>query len=105
MPGWKATFGSNRSQELADEMTDGWEHIMTTAFDRSEAAAAFLARASQLAPVNDLTGMSSILTDGVSAALKRLKRGKAAGPDELNNTFFRDYATELALILAALYTQ
>ena len=41
--GGKATLGSNRSQELADEMADGWEQIMTTSFDRSEATAAFLA--------------------------------------------------------------
>ena len=75
--GGKATFVSNRSQELADKMVDGWEQIMTTSFDRSEVIAAFLARASRPAPVDDLTVTSSISTDDVSAALKRLRRGKA----------------------------
>ena len=103
--GGRAAFGSNRKQELADEMADGWEQILTTSFDRSEAKAAFLARASRPAPVDDLTVTSSISTDDVSAALKILKRGKAAVPDELNNTFYQDYATELAPILFALYTR
>ena len=103
--GGKATFGSTRSQELADIMADGCEPIMTTSFDRSEATVAFMARASRPAPVDDLIVTSSISTDDVSAVFKRLKHGKAAGPDELNNTFYRDYATELAPILAALYTR
>ena len=102
--GGKATFGSNRSQELDDEMANGWEQIMTTSFSRSESTAAFLARASRPSPANDLAVTPSISTDDVSAVFKRLKRGKAAGPEELNNTFYRDYATELAPILAALYT-
>ena len=101
----KATFGSNQSQELGDEMADGWEHIMTTSFDLSEATAAFLARASRPVPVDDLTVPALIPTEDVSVALKRLKCGKAAGPDKLNNIFYRDYATELAPILAALYTR
>ena len=103
--GGKATFGSNRSQELDDEMANGWGQIMTTSFARSESTAAFLARASRPSPANDLAVTPSISTDDVSAVFKRLKRGKAAGPEELNNTFYRDYATELAPILAALYTR
>ena len=78
---------------------------MSTSFDRSEATAAFLAQESRPAPVYYLAVTSSISTDDVSAALKRIKRGKAASPDEPNNTFYRDDATDLAPILAALYTR
>ena len=45
--------------------------------------------------------MSSILPDDVGAALKKLKRGKDAGLDEINNTFYRGYADAAA----ALYTR
>ena len=93
--GGKATYGSNRSEELADEIADGWEQIMTHSFDRPDATSAFLDRAATPDPVNDSTVTSPISTDDVSAALKRLKRGKAAGPDEPNNTFYRDYAAGL----------
>ncbi|TDH72664.1 hypothetical protein CCR75_008471 [Bremia lactucae] len=48
---------------------------------------------------------SSVSVEDVSAALKRLKRVKAAGPNELNSTFYKDYASQLAPILAALYTR
>ena len=72
-----ATYGSNRSQELADEMADGWEQIITHSFDRPDATSAFLDRAATPDPVNDSTVTSPISTDDVSAALKRLRRGKA----------------------------
>ncbi|TDH73981.1 uncharacterized protein CCR75_003321 [Bremia lactucae] len=103
--GSKAQLGSNRSQELADEMADGWGQIMTHSFARFEETAAFLDRAAPPAQVDDFSVTSSISTEDVSAALKRLRRGKAAGPDELNDTFYRDYAAELAPISAALYTR
>ena len=47
----------------------------------------------------------AISPDDVCAALKTLKRGKAAGPDELNNTFYREYADEIEPILATLYSR
>ena len=48
--------------------------------------------------------MSEISLDDVSAALNRLKLVKSAGPDEINHTFYGDYADALAPVLAVLYT-
>ena len=48
--------------------------------------------------------MAVISIDDVCVSLKRLKRGKAAGPDELSNSFYRDYADALALVLAPLFS-
>ena len=101
----QATYGPNRSQDLADEMADGWGLLMTHFFDRPDATAAFLERATPPISVDDSNVTSSILPDDVGAALKILKRGKAAGPDEINDYFYRDYADALAPILAALYTR
>ena len=37
--------------------------------------------------------------------MKRLKRSKATGLDEINNTFYRDYADTFGPILATFYTR
>ncbi|CAH0488121.1 unnamed protein product [Peronospora farinosa] len=42
----QTTYGSKRSQEFADEMADGWGHLMTKFFDRPDATTAFLERES-----------------------------------------------------------
>ena len=43
-------------------------------------------------------------TGHVCAGFLYLKRGKAE-PDELNNTFYVDYADEIAPILATIYSR
>ena len=55
-----------------------------------------------LAPdrVDDSNVTSKISPDDVIAALKRLKRGKAAIPNEISNTSNRDYADALGPIIA-----
>ena len=69
--GGKATFGPNRSQELADEMSDVWERIMTYSFACPTANAAFLFFEPPPANrVDDSTVTSAIIPDIVSAALK-----------------------------------
>ena len=78
---------------------------MTHFLDRPDATAAFLKRAAPPDHVDDSDVTSAISPDDVCAASKRLKRGKAAGPDEINNIFYRDYADALAPILAALCTR
>ncbi|CAI5703594.1 unnamed protein product [Peronospora effusa] len=97
--GGQATYGSNRSQELADEMADGWGHLMIKFYDRPDDITAFLELAFPLVRIDDSNVTSVISPDDVCAVLKRLKRGKAAGPDEINNTFYRDYADALSPIL------
>lgn len=70
-------------------MDEGWEHNMTRSFACLEATSAFLAR--DLAPdrVDDSAVTDDIDPEDVSAALKRIKRGKSSGTDELNNTFYK----------------
>ena len=64
--GVKATYGSSRSQELADEMADGWEHIMNRSFACPEATSAFLAKASPPDRVNDSALTADINPEDVS---------------------------------------
>ncbi|GAB9477722.1 unnamed protein product, partial [Globisporangium polare] len=85
-------------------MADGWISVMQRHFDAPAETAAFLARTTSAPDVDDSAVMAVITTDDVAAAIKKCKRGKAAGPDELGNTFYRDFATELAPILAPLFT-
>ena len=76
--GGQATYRSNGSQELADEMVDGWCHLMTRFFDRPDATAAFLEQAASLSRIDDCNVTSSISPDDVGAALTTLKREKTA---------------------------
>ena len=85
--GGNATSGPNLSQDLADEMADCSARLMDHSFACPDNTAAFLSRAIPPDRVDDSTVTSDISPDYVSAALKRLKRDKAAGPDEINNTF------------------
>ena len=85
-------------------MADGWGPLMNHFFDHPEATAAFLERATPPISVGDSNVTSAISPDDVGAALKKLKRGKAARPDEIKNLFYSIYADALAPILADLYT-
>ena len=78
---------------------------MNQFFDRPGATAAFFERATPPISFDDSNVTSSMSPDDVGAALKKLKRGKAAGPNESNHSFYRDYADALAPIIAALYTR
>ena len=71
--------------------------------DRPDATASYLERASPPSRVDDSNVTSAIFSDDVSA-LKKLKRGKAEGPDEIRNSFYHNYAYALAPILAAPYS-
>ncbi|CAI5702020.1 unnamed protein product [Peronospora effusa] len=73
--GGQATYGSNRSQELADEMADGWEQLTTKFFDRPDATTAFLERASPPVRIDESNVTSVISPDDVCAALKWESRG------------------------------
>ena len=103
--GKKSTYGPNRSQVLADDMADGWKRIITHSSASPKATAALLSRTTPPEQVDDSTVTSAIFPVNVSAALKRLKRGKATGPDQNNNTFYRDYAHALGPGLATFNTR
>ena len=84
--GGKSLHGNSRSQALADEMADGRKPIMLRSLTDIDLVQAFLGRASHPVRIDDSEVMAVISIDDVCGSLKRLKRGKAAGPDELNNS-------------------
>ena len=86
-------------------MADGCGPLMTRFFDRPDATSAFLERATTSISVDDSAVTSAISPDDVGAALEKLKRGQAAGLDEINNSFYRCYADVLATIFTALCTR
>ena len=67
--GGQATYGTNRSQKLADEMADGWGRLITHFFDLPDSTAAFFERATPPISVDDSNVTSSISPDDVGAAL------------------------------------
>ena len=38
----KVTYGPHRSYDMANNMADGWGHLITQIFDRSDDTAAFI---------------------------------------------------------------
>ena len=86
-------------------MADGCVPFITHSFDRPDATAAFLERATPPISFDDSNVTSAISSDDKDAALKKIKRGKAAGPDKINKLFYRDYADALAPTIAALCTR
>ena len=59
-------------------------------FDRPDATAAFLERATSPISVDDSNVTPAISPDDVISAMKKLNREKAAGPDEINNLSYRN---------------
>uniref|UniRef100_A0AAV1V2F5 Uncharacterized protein n=1 Tax=Peronospora matthiolae TaxID=2874970 RepID=A0AAV1V2F5_9STRA len=83
-------------------MVDG---IMHRHYDSLADTAAFLSEAPLRQGLDDTVVTAPINTDVVAAALKKMERGKAAGPDDLGNTIHRGNAFPLAPILAPLFAQ
>ncbi|KAE9175492.1 hypothetical protein PF002_g28779 [Phytophthora fragariae] len=54
----------------------------------------------------DLAGMDDPITEEeVEAAIKKCKRGKAAGPDRLGNDWYKDHLDDLRPILTTLFNK
>ena len=58
-------------------------------------------------PTSPYASMPNISVDieGIVKQLKQVNPNKATGPDELPCSVYRDYAEELALILAVIFQQ
>ena len=103
--GGRAFHRPTCSQELAEEMKDGWEPIMARHFKCSESTAVFLGQSSPPVGINGSKFTAVISPGDVCAAMTRIKCGKVAGPDEINNTFYREIADEIRFLPAPLYTR
>uniref|UniRef100_M4C1Q8 Uncharacterized protein n=1 Tax=Hyaloperonospora arabidopsidis (strain Emoy2) TaxID=559515 RepID=M4C1Q8_HYAAE len=77
-------------------MADGWAGIMQRFYDMPVMTAAFLSDARRPVGVNDTAIIALCSTDDVSAVLKRMKRGKTSGPNEIGNSFYQDYSGPLS---------
>ena len=103
--GGTAPYGPNRSRDLANDMADGWADLLHRHLDDQECTERFLARAPTPPSLNDEQVVSAIDSADVLAAIKKCKHGKASGPDEIGNSFYKDFSEELAPILSELYTR
>uniref|UniRef100_M4BLK8 Uncharacterized protein n=1 Tax=Hyaloperonospora arabidopsidis (strain Emoy2) TaxID=559515 RepID=M4BLK8_HYAAE len=79
-------------------MTNEWAGIMQRFYDMPIMTAGFLSDARRAVGVYDTAIIALCSTDDVSAALKRLKRGKTSGPNEFVSSFNRDYSGPLSQI-------
>ena len=77
---------------------------MTHSFAVPEATTAFLSRSTPPDRVYYSPVTADISSDDMSAAFKKLKRGKPSNREKSTNVFYRDYADALGPVLATFYT-
>ncbi|KAF1314221.1 reverse transcriptase, partial [Globisporangium splendens] len=84
--GGTATYGPMRSRELADDMGEGWKTIMQQAPTLQTDIDQILDPGTAIPP-SDRLGflLKPIDSSEIKQAVKKCKRGKAHGPDELGN--------------------
>ncbi|KAF1314877.1 reverse transcriptase, partial [Globisporangium splendens] len=102
--GGTATCGPMRSRELADDMGEGWKSIMQQAPTLQTDIDQILDPGTAI-PLSDRLGflLKPIESSEIKQAVKKCKRGKAHGPDELGNDWYRDHCDEIAGLFERLF--
>ncbi|KAF1328525.1 reverse transcriptase, partial [Globisporangium splendens] len=94
--GGTATYGPMRSRELADDMGEGWKSIMQQAPTLQTDIDQILDPGTAIPPSDRLGFLfKPINSSEIKQAVKKCKRGKAHGPDELGNDWYRDHCDEI----------
>ena len=106
-------FPRRHDRDHANRMADGWAGVMQqvpTALDPTAAHAVvdentgFLDKIQAVMPPAAAALLDAPFgTDEIHRALLKLPPGKAVGPDQLGNEWYRDHADALAPILTRLY--
>ncbi|KAF1323228.1 reverse transcriptase, partial [Globisporangium splendens] len=102
--GGTATYGPMRSRELADDMGEGWKTIMQQAPTLQTDIDKILDPGTAIPP-SDRLGflLKPIDSSEIKQAVKKCKRGKAHGPDELGNDWYRDHCDEITGLFERLF--
>ncbi|KAF1333309.1 reverse transcriptase, partial [Globisporangium splendens] len=102
--GGTATYGPMRSRELADDMGEGWKSIMQQAPTLQTDIDQILDPGTAIPP-SDRLGflLKPINSSEIKQAVKKCKRGKAHGPDELGNDWYRDHCDEITGLFERLF--
>ncbi|KAF1322650.1 Abc transporter g family member 31, partial [Globisporangium splendens] len=103
--GGTATCGPMRSRELADDMGEGWKSIMQQAPTLQTDIDQTLDPGTAIPP-SDRLGflLKPIDSSEIKQAVKKCKRGKAHGPDELGNDWYRDHCDEITGLFERLFS-
>ncbi|KAF1328105.1 reverse transcriptase, partial [Globisporangium splendens] len=102
--GGTATYGPMRSRELADDMGEGWKSIMQQAPTLQTDIDQILDPGTAIPP-SDRLGflLKPVNSSEIKQAVKKCKRGKAHGPDELGNDWYRDHCDEITDLFERLF--
>jgi hypothetical protein len=81
-------------------MAEGWKHVMQQDQLGVKEIQKYLEKVVPLVAIDGLDSLTSTITsEEIRAAIKRCKRGKAYGPDEICNDWYRDHHEQLTPIL------
>ncbi|KAE9274482.1 hypothetical protein PR003_g29596 [Phytophthora rubi] len=102
------TAGKTRNRrsdhDKSNIMADSWFEIFNGQADEKDDIASYIAQYQDQWKRIDLTEIDAdIMEDEVAEAIRRCKPGKAVGPDQLGNEWYRDHAEELVPILTKLF--
>ncbi|KAF1320195.1 Dmx protein 1, partial [Globisporangium splendens] len=102
--GGTATYGPMRSRELADDMGEGWKSIMQQAPTLQTDIDQILDPGTAIPP-SDRLGflLKPINSSEIKQAVKKRKRSKAHGPDELGNDWYKDHCDEITGLFERLF--
>jgi hypothetical protein len=91
-------------QDTANILRDSWEDILNGEAEDRESIGNFISRYSAKWNKLDMSELDDHITEAeVLVAIAACKAGKACGPDDLSNEWYRDHNMALAPILTTLF--
>src|SRR5688500_787830 len=85
-------------------MADGWMTIMQQTQGNTDDIRNYLASVTPPKMQKELSALSTPISEAeVTTTIKHCKRGKAQGPDELGNDWYRDNTAKLAPLFERLF--
>jgi hypothetical protein len=102
------TGGSTRRRQhdKSNIMADSWNDIFNGQAEEKEQIEAYISGMRADWQQGDLSDVDEAITEEeVVAAIRRCKPGKAVGPDDLGNEWYRDHSDALVPILTTLFNE
>lgn len=100
----RARGGARKEHDQANVLAESWETIFNGVPSDKDNATEYIERMAKHWKAEDLSDVDEEITEiEVQAAIMKCKIGKACGPDELSNEWYRDNIENLVPILTRMF--
>lgn len=97
-------YKSRQQHDKANILADNWEHILNGEMSDQTEIEEYIARHKPTWKHEDLRDLDAEVSDDeVTAAIRKCKRDKACGPDDLNNEWYLGHIESLVPILTRVF--